>query len=64
MNILPEAGSWLGSASRGHSKANFDRQPWGESLKGKFLGAVTHPETGVTEFSYLLDQRGQAWCHL
>jgi hypothetical protein len=29
MNILPEAGSWLGSASRGHSKVNFSQWPRG-----------------------------------
>jgi hypothetical protein len=32
--------------------------------EGKFLGAVTCLETSVMEFSYLLDQSGQAWCHL
>jgi hypothetical protein len=32
--------------------------------KGKFLDTVTHPKTGGKEFSYPLDQSGQAWCHL
>jgi hypothetical protein len=33
-------------------------------LMGEFLGAMTHPKTGVVEFSYPLDQSGQMWCHL
>jgi hypothetical protein len=32
--------------------------------KGKFLNVVTRPKTGGKEFSYLLDQSGQARCHL
>jgi hypothetical protein len=31
---------------------------------GKFLSAMTRLKTDVAEFSYPLDQRGQAWCHL
>jgi hypothetical protein len=32
--------------------------------KSKFLGAVACIKTEVTEFSHLLDQSSQAWCHL
>jgi hypothetical protein len=31
---------------------------------GKFLDAMTRLKTGIMEFSYPLDQSGQAWCHL
>jgi hypothetical protein len=31
---------------------------------GKVLGAMTRLKTGVVEFSYSLDQSGQARCHL
>jgi hypothetical protein len=33
-------------------------------LKGKFLGAMTRLKTGVTEFSYPINQSGHLRCHL
>jgi hypothetical protein len=31
---------------------------------GKFLDSMTPPKTDVMEFNYVLDQSGQARCHL